>query len=95
MSHMSYLLNASLIALALATSACSPVPQKPLESGMVRVNLAADVGNDVKAYRVSSSKAFASATSALAHTIFRYVITSRCRAAPAAAACLMPTFARA
>ena len=52
MSHMSYLLNASLIALALATSACSPVPQKPLESSMVRVNLAADVGNDVKAYRV-------------------------------------------
>ena len=39
-------------ALLLACSACSPVPEKPLDSGMARVNLAADVGNDVRAYRL-------------------------------------------
>ena len=45
-------LKASLATLLVLCGACSPVPQKPLSSGMVRVNLAADVGNDVRAYRV-------------------------------------------
>ncbi len=38
--------------LLLACSACSPVPEKPIDSGMARINLDADVGNDVRAYRI-------------------------------------------
>tara|TARA_R110000851_G_scaffold287690_1_gene441733 strand:- start:1285 stop:1728 length:444 start_codon:yes stop_codon:yes gene_type:complete len=45
-------LKASLATLLVLCGACSPVPQQPLSSGMVRINLAADVGNDVRAYRV-------------------------------------------
>jgi len=39
-------------ALLIACSACSPVPEKPIDKGMARINLDADVGNEVRAYRL-------------------------------------------
>ncbi|MEH6567029.1 MAG: hypothetical protein V7756_17035 [Halopseudomonas sp.] len=52
MSYRTLLQNINMALLLLACSACAPVPEKPLSSGLVRINLDADVGNEVRAYRV-------------------------------------------